>query len=223
MLEVLVLCAALAGDTSPAPAKADAGAAWRIRVDDVGARPVRATPAEPSLAYKIAHVVMAQRCALCHGASGRSDGLMSQTLKPQPRKFSDLSWQSSVDDARIAKAIVEGGVGVGLSPAMPPNPDLAEKPGVVTELVALVRSFGDRGVVRAQLLDAKGGVLERAEVEPDDSGAHATLVFPRPVAGASRLSVWLDVDADGEKDEGEPSGDAPVSPRPPPSLKLKRP
>jgi hypothetical protein len=36
---------------------------------------------------------------------------------------------------------VEGGKGVGLSENMAPNPELADKPEVVAELVKIVRSF----------------------------------------------------------------------------------
>jgi hypothetical protein len=51
-------------------------------------------------------------------------------------------WQKSVTDEHLAKIILEGGAAVGLSPLMPPNPDLADKPQVVDALVAVIRSFG---------------------------------------------------------------------------------
>jgi hypothetical protein len=63
-------------------------------------------------------------------------------LKAKPRTFNNAKWQSDTDDARIRKVIVEGGAGVGLSAEMAPNPDLAEKPAVVDELLRIVRSFG---------------------------------------------------------------------------------
>src|SRR6478735_6518537 len=46
-----------------------------------------------------------------------------------------------VTDEHIKKTIVEGGASVGKSPAMAANPDLADKPDVVTELVKIVRAF----------------------------------------------------------------------------------
>lgn len=61
----------------------------------------------------------------------------------KPRAFGDPAWQKSVDDARIAKTIVEGGAAVQLSPAMAANPDLQGKPEVVAELVKIVRKFSD--------------------------------------------------------------------------------
>jgi pyruvate dehydrogenase E2 component (dihydrolipoamide acetyltransferase) len=60
----------------------------------------------------------------------------------KPRDYSDAAWQKSVDDAYLAKVIVEGGAAVGKSPLMVANADLKDKPAVVTELVAKVRSFG---------------------------------------------------------------------------------
>jgi mono/diheme cytochrome c family protein len=82
------------------------------------------------------------RCAVCHGTVGKGDGPGSAALNPKPRAFGDATWQKSVDDAHIAKTIVEGGLAVKLSAGMAPNPDLADKPEVVAELVKIVRKFG---------------------------------------------------------------------------------
>lgn len=89
-----------------------------------------------------ARTIYTQRCATCHGASGAGDGAAAASLKPKPRSFGDAAWQKATDDARLRKVIVEGGPAVGLSPLMPPNPDLKTKPGVVDGLIVVVRSFG---------------------------------------------------------------------------------
>ena len=47
-------------------------------------------------------------------------------IEPRPRSYSDKDWQAKTTDASISKAILGGGMAVGLSPLMPPNPDLAE-------------------------------------------------------------------------------------------------
>lgn len=60
---------------------------------------------------------------------------------PKPMDFHNSNWQVSVSDADIAKAIVHGGVAVGLSSQMQPNPDLEDKPGVVAALVERVRKL----------------------------------------------------------------------------------
>jgi mono/diheme cytochrome c family protein len=89
-----------------------------------------------------AEQVFAQRCSVCHGATGKGDGPGAAALNPKPRDYSDAEWQKSVDDAYLAKVIVEGGAAVGKSPTMIANADLKDKPEVVKELVAKVRSFG---------------------------------------------------------------------------------
>ena len=80
-------------------------------------------------------------CASCHGKTGQGDGAAAAALDPKPRSFSDAEWHKATDDAKIAKAIVEGGPAVGLAVTMPPNPDLKGKPEVVKALVKHIRSL----------------------------------------------------------------------------------
>jgi mono/diheme cytochrome c family protein len=81
------------------------------------------------------------RCVTCHGPQGMGNGLNAKQLKTTPRSFRDGSWQSDTTDERIKQVIVQGGGAVGLSVEMAANPDLADKPAVVEELLAMVRSF----------------------------------------------------------------------------------
>jgi mono/diheme cytochrome c family protein len=85
--------------------------------------------------------IFSMRCATCHGASGAGDGAAAVALDPKPRSFADAEWQKSVTDEHIDKITVGGGTAVGMSPLMPPNPDLASKPDVVTALREIVRGF----------------------------------------------------------------------------------
>jgi len=78
----------------------------------------------------------------CHGPQGHGDGPASAGLTPKPRNFSDQTWQTAVTNAHIENIIQYGGVAVGKSPAMPPNPDLVAKPAVVKALRAHVRNLG---------------------------------------------------------------------------------
>jgi mono/diheme cytochrome c family protein len=98
--------------------------------------PVALTPAAE------ARHIFDTRCAVCHGTVGKGDGPGGAVLNPKPRAFGDATWQKSVDDAHIAKTMIEGGLAVKLSAGMAPNPDLADKPEVVAELVKIVRKFG---------------------------------------------------------------------------------
>lgn len=98
--------------------------------------------AEPSAADRgEATKIFQTRCTPCHGAQGHGDGPTSKGLTPQPRNLSDAAWQTKVDDAYLEKVIQYGGAAVGKSPAMPPNPDLADKPNVLKALRAHVRSL----------------------------------------------------------------------------------
>ncbi len=85
------------------------------------------------------------RCATCHGADGKGTGPAAAALNPKPRDYSDAAWQKATTDDLIAKVILEGGASVGKSPLMAPNPDLKDKPAVVKELVAKIRSFAGGG------------------------------------------------------------------------------
>ncbi len=81
------------------------------------------------------------RCVACHGPQGMGNGLNAASLKTKPRSFKDQNWQKETPDDRIKKVIVEGGAAVGLSVEMAPNADLAGKPAVVEELLAMIRGF----------------------------------------------------------------------------------
>ena len=87
--------------------------------------------------------LFATRCTPCHGPSGLGDGPASASLNPHPRNLRDKAWQAKVTDEHIQTIIKVGGAGVGLSPAMPGNPDLND-PAVVGALRALIRSFGQQ-------------------------------------------------------------------------------
>jgi mono/diheme cytochrome c family protein len=80
-------------------------------------------------------------CFTCHGKTGGGDGPASVGLVPQPRNFQDAEWQKSVTDQHIERIIVGGGIAVGKAVAMPSNPDLAGKPGVVAALREHIRSL----------------------------------------------------------------------------------
>lgn len=79
---------------------------------------------------------------MCHGTAGKGDGPSAATLNPKPRDLTNKEWQKSVSDAQIHAVIVQGGGATGKSQLMPPNPDLADKPQVVDELVKIVRGWG---------------------------------------------------------------------------------
>lgn len=104
--------------------------------------PNTATTGEsPAEATTAANEIFSTRCMPCHGITGMGDGPASAALTPRPRNFHDRSWQASVVDSHIERIIQFGGTAVGKSASMPPNPDLIERPAVVTALRMHVRSL----------------------------------------------------------------------------------
>jgi mono/diheme cytochrome c family protein len=99
-----------------------------------------AVAAEPLTAES----VFKTRCSTCHGESGHGDGPASVALNPKPRNYTDGEWQKSVTDEQLKKTIVGGGIAVGKSPLMVPNPDLAGKDDVLDGLVKIIRAFAPK-------------------------------------------------------------------------------
>lgn len=108
------------------------------------ATPAPGQEAVSTAARQEAAQIFDTRCAACHGSTGMGDGAAAAALDPKPQNYHDMAWQKSVTDEEIAKAIVHGGVSVGKSPIMVPNPDLESKPEVVQALVEKIRSFGEQ-------------------------------------------------------------------------------
>ncbi|HEX4339396.1 MAG TPA: cytochrome c [Polyangiaceae bacterium] len=106
-----------------------------LRTEVPGARPTTETAAACPPLYE-------SRCAMCHGASGRADGIAGASLKPPPRNFTDAKWQAATDDLRIHDVIHDGGFAHALSAAMPAQPDLA--PADLAALTKCIRSFATK-------------------------------------------------------------------------------
>jgi len=52
--------------------------------------------------------VYAQRCALCHGPSGKGDGPAAAGLSPRPRNHTDGAYMNSRTDAQLLAVIHNG-------------------------------------------------------------------------------------------------------------------
>lgn len=109
------------------------------------AKKTAAAPADPNAPSAAdtaeATKIFQERCTVCHGATGAGDGAASAGLDPKPRNLTEAAWQGSVTDDYIEAIIKSGGTAVGKSAAMPGNPDLAGKPGVVAALRVYVRGL----------------------------------------------------------------------------------
>ena len=83
-------------------------------------------------------------CVTCHGSDGSGHGPAAESLNPKPRDYTDAAWQASITDDQLKQTILKGGVGVGKSPMMPGQPQLADQPEVLDGLVAIIRKFGKK-------------------------------------------------------------------------------
>jgi cytochrome c oxidase cbb3-type subunit 3 len=77
---------------------------------DSGAAPGTATGAELYRTY----------CVQCHGLTGKGSGINVRDMSVQPRDHTDAAGMGGLSDARLFKAIKEGGPAVTKSVLMPP-------------------------------------------------------------------------------------------------------
>jgi uncharacterized membrane protein len=122
---------------------ADVNASGPVTVPGIATPVPVPVPAEtPKLPpAELAKQQFATVCSACHGERGAGDGVAASALPVKPRNFTETAWQTTVTDEHLKTIILKGGLAVGKSPLMPPNPTLEDKPEVVAELVKLVRGF----------------------------------------------------------------------------------
>ena len=70
--------------------------------------------------HEEAKTIYAANCARCHGASGKGDGPDVEALGVTIADFRSKTFMSTRSEKHIYDAIEKGGIGVGLSPMMPP-------------------------------------------------------------------------------------------------------
>ena len=86
----------------------------------------------------------AQRCANCHGTRGDGRGVMSSKLSPPPRNLRSYSWFKTTTPKHLKRVILGGGSAIGKSLLMPANPDLRNKPKLVSALIYYLEQLVDR-------------------------------------------------------------------------------
>lgn len=59
-------------------------------------------------------------CVTCHGAEGKGNGVLAESLDVKPRELSDPAFTATKTDDHLFKTIKEGGASVGLTENMPP-------------------------------------------------------------------------------------------------------
>jgi cytochrome c5 len=128
-----------------------------------------------------------ERCERCHGRSMSGDGPLSAGLEPRPQNLRRHDWferVSSAERLRLLKRVVlGGGLSVGLSALMPPNPDLRNKPKLVYALVYLIASHHIPQPQQRDEVKERGGRPERGD-EPQGGPAPQA---PKAAQGSERV------------------------------------
>jgi mono/diheme cytochrome c family protein len=137
LLPLLLITAAAACSKSEDSAPAGGGSAAKSTTTTTTTTVTTATADPKAKATEL----FTQRCTPCHGAEGRGDGAASAGLDPKPRNFHDQTWQQKVTDDHLMLTIKSGGAAVGLSAAMPSNPDLNDQ-AVLAALKDHIRELG---------------------------------------------------------------------------------
>jgi mono/diheme cytochrome c family protein len=101
-----------------------------------------APAAEAPLSYerRLGKEIFRHYCLTCHGESGAGDGFNAFNLDPHPRDLSDPAFQKTKTDGDLKDAIQRGGLGVGLSPLMPPWGRTLSA-AQVDEVILYIRTF----------------------------------------------------------------------------------
>jgi hypothetical protein len=92
---------------------------------------------------RAAHELWIRDCADCHGIAGAADGQRSAALDPRPPDFTSPC--RPVQDAWVARVILEGGASFGGNDAMRAHHELEASPEVLKALVDLVQGFRASG------------------------------------------------------------------------------
>lgn len=80
--------------------------------------------------------IYANRCAFCHGTSGKGDGPAGVALKPPPKDLSDPEYWKSADPEKLKAVIADGKPGT----AMVAFKDMLT-PAEIAGLVDLLKTF----------------------------------------------------------------------------------
>ena len=124
MMAVLALCAT--ANVFAEEAAVAAGDDFKIKGDPVAGEAI----------YKM-------YCFVCHGDTGKGDGVTAATLDPKPRNFTDKEVMAKISDKEVFTAIKDGGPAVGKSPLMIAWGPLLQDDQKVHDVAAFVRKFAE--------------------------------------------------------------------------------
>lgn len=114
----------------------------------VGFLAVKSTPtfADAANGKKLYTDAEKNKCASCHGDEGKGDGKKGKKLDPKPTNFTDAATWAKKDkapalepEARMKKAITEGGPSVGQGKGMEAYKDFT--PAEVNDLIDYIKTL----------------------------------------------------------------------------------
>jgi mono/diheme cytochrome c family protein len=92
------------------------------------------TPSARAADLVKAKEVFLDKCAKCHGESGKGDGPKAKTLKKKPADYTDKAKMSQLTDEKLKEEIMEG------KKPMPSFKDKLDEATIV-DLIAYIRTF----------------------------------------------------------------------------------
>ena len=96
--------------------------------------------AQNAYELRLGRQVFQHYCLICHGETGAGDGFNAFNVEPHPRDLSAPAFQKAKSDGELADTIRRGGLGVGLSPMMPPWGKTLT-PDQIDQVVAYLRTL----------------------------------------------------------------------------------
>lgn len=77
--------------------------------------------------------IYADKCARCHGVSGKGDGPRAGTLEKKPADYTDKQKMAKFTDAQLKQAVLDG------KPPMPSYNKMSDKE--LEDVIAYIRAF----------------------------------------------------------------------------------
>ena len=88
--------------------------------------------------------IFRERCTRCHGSKGNGRGQLASHLSPRPTDLTNPYWYKTTNPKKLKRVIIGGGGAIGKSVLMPANPDLRNKPKVVSALIQYIVQLAPR-------------------------------------------------------------------------------
>jgi mono/diheme cytochrome c family protein len=83
------------------------------------------------------------KCAACHGASGKGDGPAAVGMRPRPRDLRNEEFMQTISDKYLYEVIAYGGQKVGKSPLMPGWGNILDQKEII-DIISYMRELSEK-------------------------------------------------------------------------------